>query len=110
MKFIGQTIRSLRREKGWSQEDVAGRLSISVPAYSKIENDLTDINLSRLEQVAEVFGMQVTELLLLEEPVHEQTKAYLAALDAELIHLQQSVIDLHERLRELDKAADLSGP
>jgi transcriptional regulator with XRE-family HTH domain len=50
-KSVGKNIRTLRHQRGWSQEDVANRLGISIPAFSKIETGVTDINLSRLEQI-----------------------------------------------------------
>jgi transcriptional regulator with XRE-family HTH domain len=45
MKTLGKKIRLLRHQKGWSQEEVAKRLDISIPAFSKIETGITDINL-----------------------------------------------------------------
>jgi len=48
MKTLGEKIRYLRDIKGWSQADIAYKLDISLPAYSKIERNITDINYSRL--------------------------------------------------------------
>ena len=52
MQTLGKKIRLLRHQKSWSQEDVAKQLGISIPAFSKIETGITDINLSRLEQIS----------------------------------------------------------
>ncbi|RZL30334.1 MAG: XRE family transcriptional regulator, partial [Pedobacter sp.] len=57
MNFIGSNIRQLRQKNGWSQGDVAQRLKISIPAFSKIETGITDINISRLEQIANLFDV-----------------------------------------------------
>ena len=57
MKTLGKKIRLLRHQRSWSQEDVAKQLDISIPAFSKIETGITDVNLSRLEQIATLFGM-----------------------------------------------------
>ena len=65
-KTVGQNIRTLRHQRGWSQEDVADRLGISIPAFSKIETGVTDINLSRLEQIANIYEVNVINLLSLE--------------------------------------------
>jgi transcriptional regulator with XRE-family HTH domain len=51
MQDLGRKIKLMRQQNGWSQGDVAKRLDISVPAFSKIETGVTDINLSRLEQI-----------------------------------------------------------
>ena len=56
MNTLGKKIRLLRHQKGWSQEDVAKRLDISIPAFSKIETGITDVNLSRLNQIAKLFN------------------------------------------------------
>jgi transcriptional regulator with XRE-family HTH domain len=42
---IGKNIRTLRQKHGWSQGQVASRLHISIPAFSKIETGITDINI-----------------------------------------------------------------
>lgn len=100
MNPVGQTIRTLRSDKKWSQETMARQLFISVPAYSKIESGITDVNLSRLEQIASVFDLPVTDLFK-DAMVHSAAKDLLA-LDTELIYLQQSVIGLYEQLRDMD--------
>jgi len=107
MKTLGKKIRLLRHQKGWSQEDVAKRLDISIPAFSKIETGITDINLSRLEQIATLFEMGVVELLTFTES--EQDKKFITELETvhkrlndrenEVIELQKKVIELFEELR-----------
>ena len=72
MKTLGKKIRLLRHQKGWSQEDVAKRLDISIPAFSKIETGITDINLSRLEQISNLFEMTVVQLLTFNEAEQDQ--------------------------------------
>src|SRR3954465_9830929 len=73
-KSVGMNIRTLRHEHGWSQEDVANRLGISIPAFSKIETGVTDINLSRLEQIANIFEVSVVNLLSLEYTAEPSTQ------------------------------------
>ncbi|PTR01255.1 transcriptional regulator with XRE-family HTH domain [Mucilaginibacter yixingensis] len=108
MKSLGKKIRLLRHQKGWSQEDVAKRLDISIPAFSKIETGITDINLSRLEQISTLFEMSVVQLLTFNET--EQDQKYQNELDTvnkklmdretEVIDLQKKVIELFEELRQ----------
>ena len=107
MKTLGKKIRLLRHQKGWSQEDVAKRLDISIPAFSKIETGITDINLSRLEQIAKLFEMSVVQLLTFNDT--EQQEKYVSELETvtkklqaretEVIELQKKVIELYEELR-----------
>jgi len=60
---VGQGIKMLRQKHGWTQEDVANRLGISIPALSKIETGVTDVNLSRLEQIADIYEITLLQLL-----------------------------------------------
>ncbi|WP_377110880.1 helix-turn-helix domain-containing protein [Mucilaginibacter litoreus] len=105
-KSAGKNIRTLRHEHGWSQEDVANRLGISIPAFSKIETGVTDINLSRLEQIANIFEVSVVNLLSLEyteEPaVQDESfniiQKKLLDRETEITNLQRKVILLYEEL------------
>ena len=107
MKTLGKKIRLLRHQKGWSQEDVAKRLDISIPAFSKIETGITDINLSRLEQIAALFEMSVVQLLTFSDSDQEQKFVHdlevinkkLMDRETEVIDLQKKVIELFEELR-----------
>jgi len=107
MKTLGKKIRLLRHQKGWSQEDVAKRLDISIPAFSKIETGITDINLSRLEQISNLFEMSVVQLLTFSETEQDQkvqneleaVHKKLMDREAEVIDLQKKVIELFEELR-----------
>jgi len=107
MKTLGKKIRLLRHQRGWSQEDVAKRLDISIPAFSKIETGITDINLSRLEQISILFEMTVVQLLTFNDAEQEQkynteldsVSKKLTEREAEVIDLQKKVIELYEELR-----------
>jgi len=60
---VHEKIRSIRQSKGWSQPDMAGKLDMSVNGYANIERGETDVQISRLEKIAETFGMELLELL-----------------------------------------------
>src|SRR3954471_21999017 len=105
-KSAGKNIRTLRHEHGWSQEDVANRLGISIPAFSKIETGVTDINLSRLEQIANIFELNVVNLLALDAEEIDLTPSNLSVAqkklvdrETEIASLQRKVILLYEELR-----------
>ncbi|CAN5428965.1 hypothetical protein BH09BAC6_BH09BAC6_27770 [soil metagenome] len=107
MKTLGKKIRLLRHQNGWSQEDVAKRLDISIPAFSKIETGITDINLSRLEQISTLFEMSVVQLLTFNDSEQDQKivneletiNKKLMDRETEVIDLQKKVIELFEELR-----------
>lgn len=58
-----EKIRQLREEHNWTQEEMAIKLNMSKNGYAKIERGDTRSNLHRLEQIAEVFGIDIMELL-----------------------------------------------
>ncbi len=60
-------VRFIRSFRGWTQETVANKLGISTHAYAKIERGDTDVNLSRLQQIAEVMGIELSQLFGLNE-------------------------------------------
>ncbi|TYR36601.1 helix-turn-helix domain-containing protein [Sphingobacterium phlebotomi] len=108
MNALGKKIRLLRHQKGWSQEDVAKRLDISIPAFSKIETGITDVNLSRLNQISKLFGMSLVQLLSTSDSEEErqaqdeidELNNKLQAREAEVIELQKKVIELYEQLHK----------
>jgi transcriptional regulator with XRE-family HTH domain len=104
-KTVGECIKSLRRQHGWSQLDVASRLGISVPAFSKIETGVTDVNLSRLEQIANIYEVSVVQLLTVGSDQAESELSHLNVMqqnltdrETEVAALQRKVIDLYEEL------------
>ncbi|WGE31660.1 helix-turn-helix domain-containing protein [Actinobacillus genomosp. 2] len=60
---INEKIRHLRENHHLSQEVMADKLGMSVTGYAKIERGEVRSNLPRLEQISEVFDMDICELL-----------------------------------------------
>jgi transcriptional regulator with XRE-family HTH domain len=108
LNTIGQNIRTLRRQKGWSQEDIAMRLDISIAAFSKIETGVTDVNLSRIEQIAAAFEVSIIELLTLDEPNQHQAKLDLEVINKKLLSRETEVIDLQKKVIELFEQLKIS--
>lgn len=59
---VHEKIRVMRQQKGWSQEEMAEKLYMSVNGYANIERGETDVKISRLHQIAKVFEMDLLEL------------------------------------------------
>ena len=53
----------MREEKHWSQEEMAGKLNMSINGYAKIERGETRLNLPRLEQISEIFETDILDLI-----------------------------------------------
>lgn len=58
-----ETIRELREQNDWTQEQMAEKLGITRNGYAKIERGESVSNLERLNDIATLFGVEVTELL-----------------------------------------------
>ncbi|MGE9516096.1 MAG: helix-turn-helix domain-containing protein [Solitalea-like symbiont of Acarus siro] len=105
MSKICKVIKQLRQSRGLSQDQVAKKLGITAPAFSKIEAGITDINISRLEQIANFFNMELTDLMiksneddrLKQEEYKQELKDNIEKTKLEVIHLQKKLIDRLEK-------------
>lgn len=61
--FVGKKIKSFRSLNKLTQQEMAERLGISYRTYQDIENDITDVSLGRLQEIAEVLNTSVLEIL-----------------------------------------------
>jgi transcriptional regulator with XRE-family HTH domain len=61
---IGSNIRKWRGIKQIKQKDLAHSLQLSEAAISNIENDLTDISLSQLEDIAITLQLELEQLFV----------------------------------------------
>lgn len=60
---MNEKIRKVRESKAWSQEQMAEKLNMSLNGYAKIERGETKLYLDKLEQIAQVFDIDVVELM-----------------------------------------------
>lgn len=59
----GTIIKKLREEAAMKQDYVAMRMGISQAAYSKIENNLTELTVKHVKLLSQIFGVNVYERL-----------------------------------------------
>jgi transcriptional regulator with XRE-family HTH domain len=62
MKVL-DNIKRIRKERGLSQEYVAGKILIHTINYGKIENGITALTIERLYEIAKILNVSVSELL-----------------------------------------------
>jgi transcriptional regulator with XRE-family HTH domain len=62
-KSIGNRISQFRKEKGYTQEEMAEKLGVTPQAVSKWENDISYPDILLLPKIAEMLGVSVDELL-----------------------------------------------
>ena len=66
---IGNSLRKIREIKGLKQETVAKKLGLTTNGYGKIERGESNLNLDRLNQIADVFGISTQDILNFDESV-----------------------------------------
>ncbi|KQR71261.1 hypothetical protein ASF92_07700 [Pedobacter sp. Leaf176] len=104
MKSIGDHIKQSRVALGLSQAEAAKLLNISTPAFCKIETGQTDLNVSRLLQIAKTFKVSVVQLLSGDSDNGGSSeelsvlKKELSEKEEELNRLRKKVIELYDKL------------
>lgn len=60
---IGEKIRQVRLQKGFSQENMADMLRISTTAYGDIERNKTELTIARATEIAGLLKINMLELM-----------------------------------------------
>ena len=63
LKRFGQRVKSLRLEKGWSQEELARRADLHRTYIGSIERYERNISLLNVERIAKAFGVKAKDLI-----------------------------------------------
>lgn len=61
-KALGRNLRRLRKDKGWTQDELAAKLGVEQMTVSLIENARSNPTLETLEAVAACFGVKFVDL------------------------------------------------
>jgi transcriptional regulator with XRE-family HTH domain len=114
---LPKNLKTIRKLRNLTQETVAEKLGISTYSYAKIERGETDVNISRLEQIAKIMEIELSRLFCLDEknvfnlagthntqgdnwyvnsPAHTECKQELKTAKKEIDYLKQQVSDLRE--------------
>ena len=59
---ISNNISLLRKQRNFSQDEIANKLGVSRQTYSKVENGTAELSASQIQQLADIFGVQISEL------------------------------------------------
>lgn len=73
---IGKVIQSLRRERGWRQEDVAKRINVTKQALSLYERGQRQPSYETLEALADAFNVPIGTLISEEDRSRELSKQF----------------------------------
>ncbi len=61
-KKLGELIRRLREQRGWSQEELANETGFGRSFTSSIERGTKDVRISTLVRLANIFGIHLRQL------------------------------------------------
>lgn len=122
---VHEKIRLVRQAKGFTQEEFAEKLGLSPNAYGDIERGDSDPKLSKLQKIAEILEMDLSELLDLSDKTllninfnnegkqrdvymssnseHEKLKSICEFKDKEIVMYQQRITDLTKIIDVLEK-------
>ena len=64
---LNEKISFFRNLKGFSQEEMAEKMGMSLNGYAKIERGETDVQVSRLERICTVLGVNLQDLFAFNE-------------------------------------------
>jgi len=101
---LGKKIQKLRKEKNWTQEELAERLGVSSQAVSKWETDISSPDILLLRPLAELMGISVDYLLNPDE--EERAQVWMAPekqkkkLEDMILHL--SIVSADEDIVKLN--------
>lgn len=56
------TLKELRARKNWTQRETAEKLGISVQTYNSWEKDISNVGVSKVQAVAKLFGVKLSEI------------------------------------------------
>ena len=107
-ELVRTRIRSLRLERGLTQEALCERAEVSVDAVNRIENGTRVPTIDTLEKIALALGVSTTELL--QKPPHRPVKAaaairrVVALLEGEPEAMQEGVEEVVRSVLKLARS------
>ena len=96
-KKFGNFISSLRKEKGWTQCELADKLDVTDKAISKWERGLGFPDIKTIEPLSEALGVTVLEIMR-SERIHEECVSSDSAKEA-----INNMIDVITYQREIER-------
>lgn len=82
-EILGKNLLALRKEKGWTQDEVAEKLGVSAQAVSKWENGASCPDMALLPELSKLYGVSVDDLLRDEEERRKNQGAVMAYVPEE---------------------------
>lgn len=107
-KTIGQTIRKLRKERGFTQEELANALGVTAQAVSKWENGIGVPDVSQFVPIANLFDVSIDVLFAREcQRTDIQVKEFLKDLNKKNLNFKEQFEKMSDALRKFPNNPDL---
>ena len=87
----GHIIKHYREVKNYSQKYVASKLGISQNAYSKIENNLTQLTVHHIKELSKILEVPITDFLRDDFEIHKPLVIPRVVTKADLADLLQAL-------------------
>ena len=111
---IGEKIRKVREIKGYSQENLANELKMSITGYGKIERNEVSVNFDKLMRISEILGVEIENIIGFDEniafnnfnsTIEQQIGRYIMPIEMKKMYeeniqlLKDKIVLLEEMLR-----------
>src|SRR5213592_4569262 len=63
-KLVGERIRRLRKERGWTQDEISRRFGFNYKHYQRIEQGQQNLELATLNKLATAFEIPIDQILI----------------------------------------------
>jgi transcriptional regulator with XRE-family HTH domain len=94
----GSTIRKFREFRNYSQDYVARKMGISQNAYSKIENNITQLTVNHVKLISVILDVPVIDLLSDDFEIHAPTTMHTESISKEA--LLQAMTNIQTKLND----------
>lgn len=94
----GTTIRKFREYRNYSQDYVAKKMGISQNAYSKIENNITQLTVNHVKCISQVLEVPIIDLLKDDFEIHAPAHILAESISKETLEL--AIADIKSKLDE----------
>ncbi len=95
----GHVIKKYRELRNYSQKYVASKMGMSQNAYSKIENNITQLTVHHVKELAKILEVSITDLLRDDFEIHKPFSIPKTVTKADILQhitsLQQKVMEKH---------------
>lgn len=95
----GTILRKYREIRNYSQDYVARKMGISQNAYSKIENNITQLTVNHVKQISQILEVSIMDLLRDDFEIHNPNSIHTESIgkDALLVMMDKIRNKLNEK-------------